>query len=77
MMRHDLKPVIIRSEKFISFKEYERMSELCTELENSCKFEIFRKLLDIPNFWNTELHEDISGVTLRVELKCFMIGDKE
>ena len=24
MMRHDLKPVIIRSEKFISFKEYER-----------------------------------------------------
>lgn len=53
------------------------MSELCTELENSCKFEIFRKLLDIPNFWNTELHKDISGVTLRVELKCFMIGDKE
>lgn len=54
-----------------------RECQKCTELENSCKFEIFRKLLDIPNFWNTELHEDISGVTLRVELKCFMIGDKE
>lgn len=74
-MRHDLKPVIIRSEKFPLRSM--RVSELCTELENSCKFEIFRKLLDIPNFWNTELHEDISGVTLRVELKCFMIGDKE